>query len=224
MITQIYGILTPEDAIMVANLGAEHIGVVVGEDKQTPDEVDFVTTRAIFTAVPASTVKVALTVATDLDEIEAVAKAVQPDILHISADMDDPDVAAMRELKTRLPDLPLMRAIAVSGPEAVAAAVQFQQVSDYLLLDTKSPDETAIGATGQTHDWSISREIVERVSIPVILAGGLSPENVAEAIRAVQPWGVDSNTHTNRSGGQQPIRKDPERVRKFIEAAKGAKI
>ena len=101
------------------------------------------------------------------------------------------------------------------------AAVQFQQVSDYLLLDTKSPEETVIGATGQTHDWTISREIVERVSIPVILAGGLSPENVAEAIRVVQPWGVDSNTHTNYLN-QQPIRKDPERVRKFIEAAKGA--
>lgn len=220
MITQIYGILTPEDAAMVASLGVDHIGVVVGEYKRTADEVDFATAGAIFAAVPASTVKVALTVATDLDEIVTMARAVQPDILHISADMDYPDIAAMRELKTRLPDLPLMRAISVGGPEAVDAALQFQEVSDYLLLDTKSSEETVIGATGQTHDWSISREIVERVSVPVILAGGLSPENVADAIRAVQPWGVDSLTHTSYPG--QPIRKDPERVRQFVEAAKRA--
>ena len=84
MIVQIYGILTPEDAIIVANLGAEHIGVVVGEHQQTPDEVDFAIARAIYSGVPASTVKVALTVATNLDEIETVAQAVEPDILHIS--------------------------------------------------------------------------------------------------------------------------------------------
>lgn len=220
MIVQIYGILTPEDARMVAELGADHIGVVVGRHGLTPDEVDFATARRIFAAVPASTVKVALTIATDLDEIEAMARAVQPDILHLSTDLEALDLAALRELRTRLPGLPLMRAIPVSGPEAVDAALAFQEVSDYLLLDTKDPETAVVGATGRTHDWAVSRQIVERTRVPVILAGGLSPENVAEAIRIVRPWGVDSNTHTNRPG--LPIRKDPERVRQFIEAVRRA--
>ncbi len=220
MIVQIYGILTPEDAAMVASLGADHIGVVVGDRGRTPDEVDFATARAIFAAVPASTVKVALTVATDLDEIEGMARAVRPDILHLSSGLDAPDPDAMKILRARLPGLLLMRAIPVSGPETIDAALLFQETSDYLLLDTKDPGRAVIGATGQTHDWTISRQIVEQVHVPVILAGGLSPENVAEAIRAVRPWGVDSLTHTNRPG--QPIRKDPERVRRFIEAARRA--
>jgi len=218
IIVQIYGILTPEDGLMVAELGADHIGVVVGEQQRTPDEVDFATAQDIFAAVPARTVKVGLTVATDLNEIVTMAQAVQPDILHLSSDLTAPTIAEVGELRERLPGLPLMRAISVDGPPAVAAALAWQEVSEYLLLDTKSSAETVIGATGHTHDWQISREIVAKTRIPVILAGGLSPENVAEAIQVVRPWGVDSLTHTNLPG--RPIRKDPARVKKFIEAAR----
>jgi phosphoribosylanthranilate isomerase len=80
----------------------------------------------------------------------------------------------------------------------------------------------AICASGQTHDWTISRRIVEESAIPVILAGGLSPDNVAEAIRAVRPWGVDSLTHTNQPLPGGGFRKDRERVRRFVAAARGA--
>ena len=88
---------------------------------------------------------------------------------------------------------------------------------DVIFLDSKAPNVDVIGATGSTHDWSISREIVKSISKPVILAGGLSPENVAIAIREVRPWGVDSNTHTNYPG---TWKKDPARVLKFVQAAK----
>jgi phosphoribosylanthranilate isomerase len=72
-----------------------------------------------------------------------------------------------------------------------------------------------------THDWSISRRVVETVKIPVILAGGLGPNNVAEAIRAVRPAGVDSKTKTDRDGSHQ---KDLDRVRRFQEAAWAATL
>lgn len=67
-----------------------------------------------------------------------------------------------------------------------------------------------------------SRAIVESVQVPVILAGGLSPENVGDAIRAVRPWGVDSLTHTNRPLGGGGFQKDLDRVRAFIAAARSA--
>ncbi|MCB0014782.1 MAG: hypothetical protein KDE34_22860, partial [Anaerolineales bacterium] len=79
-----------------------------------------------------------------------------------------------------------------------------------------------IGASGVTHDWNISREIVRRVKIPVILAGGLSPDNVAAAIAQVQPWAVDSLTHTNERLPGGGFRKDLEKVRQFVAAARGA--
>ena len=77
-----------------------------------------------------------------------------------------------------------------------------------------------VGATGKTHDWEISRQIVEAVDIPVILAGGLTRENVSEAIRIVSPAGVDSNTATNLPNN--PVEKDMERVRRFVEAVRQA--
>jgi len=76
-----------------------------------------------------------------------------------------------------------------------------------------------IGIAGVTHDWALSRRVVAEVGVPCILAGGLSPENVAEAIRAVRPWAVDSNTHTCIPGTWD---KDFERMRRFVLAAKAA--
>ena len=91
-------------------------------------------------------------------------------------------------------------------------------MSDWFLLDTKVRGLPGVGASGLTHDWRISRRIVESVGIPVILAGGLSAENVAGAIEAVQPWGVDSNTATNAPGS--PVEKDLDRIRAFVAAVR----
>ena len=92
-------------------------------------------------------------------------------------------------------------------------------MSDILFLDSNDPSVSGIGIAGFTHDWNISRAIVEAVSIPCILAGGLTPENVADAVRAVRPWGVDSNTHTCVPGSWN---KDLDRMRRFSQQAKSA--
>ncbi|MCX6068640.1 MAG: phosphoribosylanthranilate isomerase, partial [Chloroflexi bacterium] len=118
------------------------------------------------------------------------------------------------------PSVKLMKAIPVGGQESLQMAIDFAAVSDVLLLDTKVAGMPGVGVTGRTHDWAISRQIVAVVSIPVILAGGLSPNNVAEAIRLVQPWGVDSNTATNIPGDLE--KKDMARVQAFVRAARGA--
>jgi phosphoribosylanthranilate isomerase len=104
----------------------------------------------------------------------------------------------------------------------VAVAREFAKVVDFLILDTQAPDIPGVGASGATHDWSVSHEIVRSVRVPVILAGGLSPENVADAVHAVRPWGVDSLTHTNRPTPGGGFRKDLDRVRAFVEAARAA--
>jgi phosphoribosylanthranilate isomerase len=113
-----------------------------------------------------------------------------------------------------------MKAIHVDGPNSIDVALRFAEVSDILLLDTKVAGMPGVGATGVTHDWNISRQIVVLTGnhAKVILAGGLTPENIASAIQATQPWGVDSNTGTNIPG--DPVAKDMNRVREFVEQAK----
>jgi phosphoribosylanthranilate isomerase len=112
-----------------------------------------------------------------------------------------------------------MRSIPVVDESAIDAAESYDGVVDWLLLDSHVPGDAQIGAVGRTHDWTISRRIVDAVTTQVILAGGLSPENVADAIRAVDPDGVDSKTRTDRADGAG---KDLDAVRAFVAAAHAA--
>ncbi len=221
MIVQIYAVTSVALALSMVELGVDHVGFVAGDYGQVHAELTFAQARAIAEALKGKAVSVALTMSTNVTEIERMAKAVQPDIIHISSDTGAVGVEAMLELRRQLPaGIALMKAIHVSGLESVTTAVRFAEVSEWLLLDTKVAGFPGVGATGVTHDWQISRQIVEQVGgrARVILAGGLTPENVVAAIQTVRPWGVDSNTATNLPG--DPVTKDMARVRQFVRAAK----
>jgi phosphoribosylanthranilate isomerase len=220
VIVQLYTMQSVEEALACADAGADHLGLTPIEG--LPGEISFETMRTIVEAVGGRARCVALTVQTDPDAIVAMVEAIRPAILHLCPLAGTSSPEAVAELRTRLPDLPIMQAISVTGPESIAEAGAYARVVDFLLLDTQAPDIPGIGASGMTHDWSVSRAIVEAVGVPVILAGGLSPENVAEAIRAVRPWGVDSLTHTNRPLPGGGFRKDLDRVRAFASAARSA--
>lgn len=218
MIVQIYGVMSPDDGAMVAELVADQIGVVVGERGTVWDAVDFEAANAIFGAIKTGATKVALTLSSQTSEIETVIRAVHFDVLHLAAGLDGIQAGQVAELKRRHPTLRVIRTIPMIGPETAFAAAAFEAVADYLLLDSRNPDTMSVGATGRRHDWATSARIVAAVRTPVILAGGLSPDNVREAIRTVRPWGVGSNTLTSRVDDR--TRKDPERVRRFIRAAR----
>ena len=192
---QIYTMQTIEEALAVVALGVDHIGVTPS-NLGLPGEVDFALARAIINSVGNSAVSVALSVESNLDAIETMVRAVRPDILHLCGLENTLLPDSVRALRGRLPNMEIMQAVSVSGLEGIDIALAYQDVADYLILDTQAPDIAGIGASGKTHDWNISREIVRQVQIPVILAGGLSQENVVEAVSVVQPWGVDSLTHT----------------------------
>jgi phosphoribosylanthranilate isomerase len=104
--------------------------------------------------------------------------------------------SATARLRERLPAPRFVPVVHVTGPGSVEEAEALAPYADALLLDSGTPDAAPdeprrLGGTGKTHDWAISREIVERLDTPVFLAGGLDPTNVAEAIREVRPFGVD---------------------------------
>ena len=221
MKVQIYTMQSVEEALEIVSLGVDHIGITPSSIG-LPGEIDFNTGRAIADRVGGSAVCVALTVESDFKAIEIMVKAVQPDILHLCGLENSIPPEAVLELRDQIPDLPIMQAVSVSGPDALEVALSYQEVADYLILDTQAPDIAGIGASGVTHDWNISRRIIQELKIPVILAGGLSPENVAEAIDHVQPWAVDSLTHTNHYLPEGEFHKDLDKIRKFVEAAKGS--
>lgn len=218
VIVQIYSLTTLDDVEACAEAGVDHVGVAAG-NQDLPASITNDEARTLFEATPDWMSTVALTVETDVDPILAYAEAVDPDILHLCPDVDALSVDQVREIREALPaSMDVMRALDVVGDETVAAAERLDPVCDWFLLDTATDAVEGIGASGETHDWSVSRRVVEATGTPTILAGGLSPDNVADSVRAVRPAGVDSYTHTSAS----ERRKDPEKVRAFAEAARNA--
>ena len=216
---QIYSHKTPEDATTSVELGVDFIGVATGELGRLPDEVSYAMCRSIFSAIPSEShvSKVALTVASELDEIMETIAMVNPDVIHLSGGIGSMSVKNVAELRGVVPDTKIMQAIPVSDDTSINLALEYQSVSDYIILDTDIESFTGIGATGSTHDWNVSRNIVAAVNVPVILAGGLSPANVADAINMVRPWCVDSFTHTNKAKSKS---KDPDKIQQFIKSAR----
>ena len=203
VIIQIYGIRTTEDARMVVEQGAHHIGVSYGKIKRTPGQLTCEQAKQIFEGVQPEAVKIGLTVSEDIDEITENLKEVLPDVLHLSGDIEGISPLEVQELKNRFPGLKIMQAIPVlSGVPLEEQKImqyikEYEPVSDFFLIDTKAPMAGDIGATGLTHDREIDRVIVESTKVPCIIAGGLDADNVAEAIHVTHPYGVDSFSLTN---------------------------
>ena len=206
---QIYGIRTVEDARMVIDMGAHHIGVSYGRIKRTPGQLTLEKAKEIFMGVQPEAVKIGLTIAEDIDEITENLKEVLPDVLHLSGNIEGISPDEVMELKRRFPGLEYIK--------------QYEAVSDFFLIDTKADTANDIGATGLTHDRSIDRAIIESTSVPCIIAGGLDASNVAEAIHETHPYGVDSFSLTNFDQVEEGKGcKDPEKVKAFIEASLNA--
>jgi phosphoribosylanthranilate isomerase len=216
MLTQIYTVSNSDEARSISAIGVDHIGTVVGPG-EFRSEIPLAAAATIAAAVAKPTKFSALFLTADLSLIEAWARELRPEILHLGAGPEMISPVDVNVLKGKLAGTVIMMSIPVTGEESLSVAQSYDKIADLLLLDSARSSDGKIGALGVTHDWSISRRIVELVHIPVVLAGGLGPDNVGEAIRLVRPAGVDSKTKTDRDGSNA---KDLERVRRFHEAAR----
>jgi phosphoribosylanthranilate isomerase len=218
VLTQIYEVSDPVEASAISSIGVDHVGVLVG-DGQFPREQALGAAERIAAAIVPPAKFAALFLTNDVNLIVAWARKLRPHIVHLGAAPELLIPPQVLKLKAALAGPLIMRSIPVSGAASIELAKSYDRIADFLLLDSYQPSDRQIGALGITHDWSISRRIVESVRIPAILAGGLGPENVADAIRQVHPAGVDSKTKTDRSGSHA---KDLELVRRFHDAARVA--
>ena len=124
-----------------------------------------------------------------------------------------------RELKDALPGISIVQVVHVTGPESVEEAVSVAPHVNAILLDSGNQKLAVkeLGGTGRTHDWTLSRKIRESIGIPIFLAGGLTPENVAQAIQEVAPFGLDVCSGVRTNG-----KLDPEKLQRFFGAVRKA--
>jgi phosphoribosylanthranilate isomerase len=164
-------------------------------------------------SAPRTVTPVLVTHRQDPREVAALVATVGVPAVQLHSNCSVETVAALREL---LPHVKLLKSFHATGVATLPAMHPFEPIVDGFVLDTASDAEDRVGGTGLTHDWNVSREIVARLSRPVILAGGLDGDNVAEAIRTVGPYGVDANSRLRDAQGF----KDPSRVGAFVVRAK----
>lgn len=219
---QIYSIQTVEEALQCVQAGAEAIGVAVATGANLPAEVPEATCAEIFAALEGRAQRVLLVVTQTEEETVEYVRRLQPDILQLCGNLlpATPEFAA--QCRAVRPGLRVLQAVGVDGQEAIDRAKYFAGFCDMLILDSIAPGIAGIGAAGRTHDWSIDAEIVRSVPCHVVLAGGLDAENVRAAIEAVRPWGVDSFTRTSDRLPDGGSRKNIEKVRAFVQAAREA--
>ena len=219
MYAQIYAIQSVEEALACIEAGADRIGVLTEEPGGNyPCGVTTEYAKKIFEAIGDKAMKVLISVKEIEDEILEETAYLKPDILHLCAEYrGNPEFR--NRMNERVPGVLLMEAIGVRDEGAIEDAIARASYADILILDSVSDTVPGIGAAGVTHDWSIDKRIKESVSVPVVLAGGLGPENVEEAMNIVHPDGVDSLTRTSVSENGILVRKDIEKVREFCRKA-----
>ena len=204
------------EAQLAIAAGADALGLV-GTMPSGPGPIDDARIAAIAARAPPPVATFLLTSETEAAAIVAHAERCRTNTLQL---VDRVEPADYTRLRAALPGVKLVQVVHVGGEEAVAEAVAAAAHADALLLDSGQPHAAirVLGGTGRTHDWAISREIVERVACPVFLAGGLRADNVALAIQTVRPFGVDVCTGVRRAD----YTLDPVKLEAFVAAVAGA--
>ncbi|HJK65599.1 MAG TPA: phosphoribosylanthranilate isomerase [Methanocorpusculum sp.] len=213
MRVKICGTATFADLDCAVAAGADAVGFLMGITHVTQDAVTPETAAAMVATLPPFIVPVAVTHLTKPSDLIRIVELSRCTTLQIQDMVTPDDIAEVREV---LPYLRIMKAVHVMDESAIATAKYFSDTADAILLDTRTADR--IGGTGITHDWNISAKIVKECSCPVILAGGLTPENVTEAIIRVRPYAVDVHTGVKKNGVR-----DAERTHAFVTNARTAR-
>ena len=217
MLIQIAGVHDLDEAELIIAAGATHIGLPLRlpDGREDLSEVD---ARALVRAVAGRIETVLITYQTDADEILKFAAWLGVTGIQLHGAVSESTVAQLRVLESRVF---VLQSLVVQGDNLRAllqTAARCAPYVDAFITDTFDPLTGRRGATGLTHDWSVSATLVQLIDSPIILAGGISPANVADAVRTVRPAGVDAHT-----GVEDPAtgRKCAARLRAFVEGANG---
>ncbi|WP_410766862.1 phosphoribosylanthranilate isomerase [Haloferax sp. DFSO60] len=203
---KVCGFTREEDLNAAEAAGVDAIGVIADVPVDTPREVSVERARELVSGVSPFVATTLVTMPDSVEHARELAREVRPDILQLHADFSVVELASISEVGVRV--------VPVVAATDLERAREVDSVADAILVDT--PSESGAGGTGETHDWDAARKLVEAVETPVILAGGLTPENVADAVKTAAPYGVDVASGVEREGGI----KDQSAVSKFVSRAK----
>ena len=210
---KICGITRKEDLDAAAAAGADAVGFVV-DVASSPRNLSLNEAEKLIRQVPPFVKSVLVTVPKGINEFEKY-KKLNPDAIQIHGE----NLHAAASVRLKIPNITLIGAVNANFADALDAVSKASKLFDAVLLDSFS--EGRYGGTGIVHDWELSKRVKQAIHPkPLILAGGLTPENVAEAVRTVEPYAVDVSSGVER----QPGIKDHEKIIEFIKNAKEVRV
>jgi phosphoribosylanthranilate isomerase len=198
-----------DDAALVIDAGAHALGFVSAMPSGA-GIIDEALIARIIATVPVTVATFLLTSAVDATTIIDQQRGTRANTIQL---VDRTTVDTRRTLRASMPGIAIVQVVHVTGPESATEAHEARIGSDAVLLDSGNPllAVKELGGTGRVHDWDVSARIRRELDVPVFLAGGLNPGNVADAVRTVRPFGVDVCSGL-RPGGKL----DAQRVRDFV--------
>jgi phosphoribosylanthranilate isomerase len=240
-IVQIYEVQDPTEAQILLDMGVNHIGSVILSENNWKDPLIKETVHVVHASKAKSSL---IPLFSNNDTIMRTLDYFQPDIVHFCEDIShvenqperlDNLICIQENVKIKFPEIKIMRSIPIA-PEGLADRVPtielagiFESISDYFLTDTllingsdfrtgKQPVNNFVGITGIICDWNMAEKLIQSSRIPVILAGGISPDNVFESILQCRPAGIDSCSNTNKVEKGCPVRfkKDTDKVKRLM--------
>jgi phosphoribosylanthranilate isomerase len=206
---KVCGLTRPADVDAAVAAGADALGVIVDVPVDTPREISPEKAASLLARLPPFTTGTLVTMGDEPDAVASLAQLVGADAIQVHGALSAGELSTLRAQA----DVPVLVAVDATDAERAHAVAN---VADAVLLDT--PAQDGGGGTGRTHDWSLSADLASALSVPVILAGGLTPVNVADAIDAVDPFAVDVASGVEARGGV----KDHDLVRDFVTTAQEA--
>ena len=210
MRVKICGLMRPKDVEVAANHGADAVGFVVGTPISRRN-LKMEEAKKLIKMVPVFTSSVAVTATSDPKVLQTIVTKLRPDALQVHGCA----LRVMDNIRKNNPGLAIIFATAIRDQESISDAEMTVKFSDAVIAE--SPDQFGIGGTGRTHDWSLTARLRDRIyPHPLILAGGLTSNNVRSAIEQVRPYGVDVSSGVEKKTGA----KDHRKMKEFIEMAK----
>lgn len=212
---KICGLKAPETIKASVDAGADFLGF--NFFKKSPRYISPEDSAELAKLVPSPIKKVAVVVDPDNELLQAIYENLRPDFIQLHGNESPTRAVAIRETF----QTPIIKAIPVSEPKDLKQAELYKDIAMYLLFDAKPPKDAVMpGGLGKTFDWNILTTNHKPQTTPFFLSGGLTPQNVAEAIHITQPYGVDVSSGVESSPGV----KDSAKIIEFIQNAKQAKI
>ena len=212
---KICGIKNEDELKLALTAGADAVGFITEVPLETPRRITLERARTLVRKVPIFVESVLVIMPTSPEEVYQMAERARPGAIQIHTPPDSELLERIQDLR-RENGIKIVQTIGIGKKTLLEIHGEIERISRYInavLLDTERP--CGGGGTGRTHDWSMSREIVEETKLPVILAGGLNHENVRDAVRTVRPYGVDTASGVEVNGV-----KEKYRLRAFIINAK----